>query len=212
MKLKALITLFIALNLSSCNFKQSKHPKTSQNELESKIEKWVFEYNLSGNTVYLDSSYAKLIEGKYFKTQSLNDKNIDLIYPIYFTTGRYDELLDLFETSEGIDTRNKIYLINLLNAYSSYKKGEKLEGDNFIRKNIEDKREIFDRDRRDSIVFMEFYLMEAYIKDRAEIYREIDSINAKSNLFSDMFIEEILKPQIDNQYSSMPKFVKDESS
>ncbi len=61
---------------------------------------------------------------------------------------------------------------------------------------------------RDSIAFMELYLMKAHIKNRAEIYREIDSINSRSSLFSNMFIEEILKPQIDNQYSSMPKFVK----
>ncbi len=67
MKFKALITLFLALNLSSCNFKQSKHPEPSQSELESKIEKWVLEYNLSGNTVYLDSSYTKLSDGNYFK-------------------------------------------------------------------------------------------------------------------------------------------------
>ena len=208
MNYKSFIGLILVLNLTSCNFKHKERSKPSQNELKSKIEKWVFEYNLSGNAVYLDSSYTLLTENRYFKTHSLNDKNIDLIYPIYFTTGKYDELLNLFETSEGIDSRNKTYLINLLSAYSSYKKGNNIEGDNFIRKNIVERQESFNRNRLDSIVFMELYLMKAHINIRAEIFREIDSLNANSYLFSDMFFEEILKPQIDNQYSSMPKFDK----
>lgn len=206
MNYKALIAFILALNLIGCNFKHTEESKPLQNELELKIEKWVFEYNLSGNTVYLDSSYYKLIESKYFKSHSLTDKNIDIIYPIFYNTGRYDELLKLFEKTEGIDSRDKIYLINLLSAYSSYSKGEDTKGDDFIMKNIEERQKTFNSDRRDSIAFMELYLMKAHIKNRDEIYREIDSINAKSNLFSDMFIEDILKQQIENQYSSMPKF------
>src|SRR5699024_4739017 len=174
---------------------------------EKKVEKLVFDYVMTGNTAYLDSSYVKLNKEKYFQDKKLDSSNIDLIYQIYFMTERYDELASLLDSS-ALDSKTKNYLSHLCYAYSNYQSGDVKEAQKYIRENMEIKRREINKNLSDSIAVMEYYFMKAHLKDKGELFREIDSIKLLREKPSDIFYDEILKSELTDYYIEFPDFLK----
>ena len=209
MGLLKVITYYILITalLLECNH-NVKNANKDVKILENKIEKWVFQYNLTGNKAFLDSSYNYLTSQKYFANNRLNANNIDILYQVYFTTEKYDELVTLLRKSEGLKEDDKIYLLNLSNAYSNYQKGDREKGKEYIEKNIIMKQRQLQVNMWDSIAILDLYLMKSHLKSKENIYHEIDSLKETSDILSDMFFDKILKPEIKNQYETFPDFIR----
>jgi len=172
------------------------------------IERYQYDFASTQNKKYLDSSY-QIISKAYTNNVVIDQNTLELIFPTYFNLERYEELSDMLKNKNELDSFTRDYSINLLEIYSSLKKGNRINVENAANKNIgliEDK---LKREPFDSVLILELYRMKSHIMSMSMMINEVDSLSKTDGLPTSFFYEEILVPEIKRYNKSIPFLTKD---
>jgi len=171
---------------------------------KSKIQKYTYEYSISNNLTYLDSSYKLIIDHKIVKSDKVDAEMLELIFPTYFKLQKYQELSKILKKTSKLDENVKVFTTNLLDAYSYYKKKNAIEAGKYINKNILHlENQIITNDRS---LIVDLYKMKSHIIDIDLLINEIDSLSKNTKQPTSDFYRTIVKSEIKEYYKNIPKF------
>lgn len=206
--IKFSIKIFLFITLVCCgNKKSGKIRESSSIEIEKKVMKLRYNYFTSGNKSFLDSAYVLINRSEYFENNQLNDENLELFYPIYYDLEKFMEISLLLNKSNNLSQFKKKYCLNLSNAFLNYKKGNLGLAKNEIKRNINLLKNKMELNPLDSIIVIDFFKMKLHLKDYNSVIKEVDSLKQNGKMFSEIFYNDILIPELNDYKRELPNYV-----
>lgn len=192
MKLKIFSILIVFLNLVNCSNKEQN--KEHSNMSDKAISDLILNYNNSGNIKYLEEAYL-ILNNNEFKKNGLTKNNHRDIISILFNLKKYDELESLLSPFEEMNHFEKIKLLNTIRGLN-VEKYNPFETVNFFYENINLINDSIQKSPNDSLLYVDYFVNRMFIVGKKKTITEIDSMKNKSNKFSDIFYDYILKDMI----------------
>lgn len=192
--MKSIFILYIVLMLFfSC--------KSTNNSYEL-VRKNLTQYFVNNNEAKLKKSYRLLIKNSDFKENGLNKKNIDVVFPILIKMKKYDQLLNLIESSNNVlSPYHKNFHANYIQALK-YKCINIKEFNFYINKNLDLIKNEIDKNPKDSIKLFDYLTFKASFVGKKNA---IDDLNLfkETNKFSDFFYKNIVLKTIEEIDTTM---------
>ena len=191
------------LCLTSC---LGKGDSTVNSEYLKRLDQLNLDYTLTGNEKFLDSAYQIINSQKFIKSGKIDKKQWERIFPIYFKSQHYDELLELMDrvdSSEIVDFSNFNWYIK---GYREYKLHNKKEGDRYVQDIVISKERQFEKNPNDSLLLMDLLYFKAHLVSRDSLNLIINKYRENSK-FSKNYFENMLPEYINDFYRLKDKYI-----
>jgi hypothetical protein len=188
--MKTLLCILLLLSLS-CNKNKNSDGSGSMDQ----SYRYLTDYRSTKNKDYLKKSYCELNKSALYKKDGLTNSNYELVVPLLVYLKKYDELLVLISNSSTIELSKKDLIINMVNSLKFYQK-DKVLARKYIDKNLKFIKERINQNPKDSLNYIDYFIMKLYVKDRETVFKEIDSMQLVNKNFSNQFFKYILKDAV----------------
>ena len=108
---------------------------------------------------------------------------------------KYEELEKLLSKNTTIDETKKGITLNTIKSLNVYKK-DKVLAREYIDQNLKTIKERIDQNSKDSLLYVDYFVMKLYKSDRVRTLKEIDSMQQVNKNHSPLFYNAILKDAI----------------
>ncbi|WP_374504548.1 hypothetical protein [Flavobacterium sp.] len=189
--MKTLILTTILL-VASCN----KNKNLDNTGSLKTSYKYLSEYRVTKNNKSLQKSYNELNKNAIYKEKGITSENYELVLPVLMYLKKYGELETLLSKSKAIDESKKEITLNTIRSLNTYKKDKDL-AKKYIDQNIKSIKERIKQNSKDSLLYVDYFVMKLYKSDRATTLKEIDSMQQVNKNHSLLFYNAILKDAIE---------------
>lgn len=159
--------------------------------------KYLTEYRSTKNKNFLEKSYKELSKTSIYREKGLTDENYQLVVPLLMYLKKYEELETLLVRNTTMDSSKKEITLNTIRYLKNYKK-DKNVAKNYIDKNLKYIKNKIDQNPKDSLLYVDYFIMKLYKSDRMTALEEVDSMKMINKDFSGLFYEAMLKDAIED--------------
>lgn len=204
--MKTGLYLLLVIILSSSYQCTNKNDSVKFNE---KLKRSLLDYKNSGNIDYLNKAYIVLNENKDFKREGLSKENYKVVIPVLFELKKYDELEELLEKFEEMNSYEKMNYLNIIKGLN-INKYDSIQLKSFFNKNINIIKDSINKTPKDSILYLDYFANKMLLNGKNKTIIEIDSMQDYNKNFSNLFYEKMLKQMIvEYPTDRLPKYLND---
>lgn len=180
-----LVLYFILSGCSSSKLNKS-------DDLYKELPLYLSNYYQTDDSAFLINAYELLKENQDFKQEGLTDDNYRTVLPIFFHLKKYNELLNLLEEENSIQSYEKQIILNLV-KYLCAPPEKKDSSIIMIQQNIQIINNQLKKNPMDSMKLIDYFTNKLYVIGLDSTMKMIDSMKTHSSQFSNSFYENTLK-------------------
>jgi hypothetical protein len=200
-KIKLLLVIAVG-TVCSCQKSQS-----NEVEINDRIKALNYQFVTTANEKYLDSVLIEINNSNYFEMHKLTPENTGYMSNAFLYKKNFMLFSDHLKNST-LPSKEKLYLLNIVNAYMNFAQGREVTGKYFINQNVQYLSKEMEMNSENSVINFDLLYMKSHLLSESELNEYLDSLCLKRERFCKDYNKEAIRKNIKNYVLEFKQIIK----